>query len=170
LGINSSDLIINEATIKTKSNGIRAISIPCNGKLKFVFGNAFVKEDSRVEFFSAYSFKYVTNLNYEALTEALNNKNYTGKLEIKMNKDFDILVSVNQGKFAEASGRSNQTAFTCRGGVGSDQWVQDVADCASWRIDHMNWWDYTWCVVQIVECWAQTVGSCIVDGCIPQEP
>lgn len=167
LGIGLAELELSNATIKDEDIETKSVIIPYKGSLKYISSKGHVSNGNH-EFKSAFTFEYITNLNYEQLSESLKNKSYTGIFEVKSNQNDQFQFSVVNGKLDKIHSKVsiNSRLMSCSGSVGSDAWVQGVASCAAGRIDDMNWWDYSWCIIRLPACWGQHVVSCMIDGCI----
>ncbi len=161
LNVDLAELDMNRFEEKEIDANTKSILIPFKGELKYVISRVTILSENNFEFKDALTFEYLTHMNYEQLSKAIQNKTFKGEYKIESSK-YDITMSADISKQAYVNSKS---AKACRGTVGSDAWVQDVANCASDRIDQMNWLDYSLCILTIPECWATTVASCIIDGC-----
>lgn len=165
LNVGLSDLDISKAIIRDIDIHAKSVLIPFKGKLKYVYGEGSLSQQDILEFKEAVSLEYVTNQTYEQLSKSIEKNSFSGELKVESSRNYALSMTFLNGKFEGTKMLKSSKIETCSGTVGSNQWVQDVADCASGRIDNMNWWDKTWCYAALPECWAQTVISCVIDEC-----
>ena len=168
LKISLTELEVSNAQITEVDLDTKSILIPLKGNLKYVISRVHLLSGQPSKFKSAFTFEYVTNLNYEQLSESLKNKDYTGKFEVRSNQDDSFLFTITNGKFESIDSKINKSSRlnNCSGSVGSNAWIQDVASCAAGRMDDLNTLFWLGCMADVVRCWGSNVVSCIIDGCI----
>lgn len=165
LNIDHSQLDMASAIVREITGGSKSVMIPFKNRLQYVYSEGRVNEMDKLDFSEVISFQYITDFNYEQLAKSLESHTFSGELKVVSTRNFSLLLNVANNKVNGSKVLKSGKTETCSGTVGSNQWVQDVANCASQRIDNMNWWDQGWCYIALPECWAQTVISCIIDEC-----
>jgi len=76
-----------------------------------------------------------------------------GAVNLEVEKSLVIQTKIDKTRFAEKC-----AYWASEGGGGA-------FDCAGGRISNLNWWDKALCYAGFMECLAQNVISCAIDGC-----
>jgi hypothetical protein len=170
LGIQKNELEIESASLIDKDSQ-KLIVIPYLQKTKYVYSRTI----SGNQFFRTYAFEYISEMDYESLTQSLERKDYTGGIEITFNKNDILSFQVDKGRFKTFDAKQIQGSKTTVRGCGtvlSDRWVYNVNHCADDRMRAMNWYEYSKCLARLPVCYGDLVISCVIDDCVafPQTP
>jgi hypothetical protein len=166
LRVNQIDLNIANAKIMEIDDVTKSVVIPYHKKLKYVISER-ISTKTTINFGEAFVFEYKTDLSYESVSESLRQNSLTAEISVVSSRDnsFQLFVVDGEFKILIPKFKEKGRVQKCRGTVGSDTWSRDVAGCAAGRIDDMNWFDWTICVIDIPLCWAQNLVSCVIDDC-----
>jgi hypothetical protein len=168
LNVSIDELGISSSQIKDVGEDIISILIPFKDKdeLRYVVGYIKNYNTPAQEFVLGLIFKFNSEITYNELSKAIENKIYNGEIEISTGKA-TLRLNVIDSKFKEAELKtSSSSRSTACGTVGSDAWVYNVNKCVDDRWNAMNTFDYAICMITIAECYVQTVISCLYDGCL----
>ncbi|MBX2894959.1 MAG: hypothetical protein KF763_05935 [Cyclobacteriaceae bacterium] len=107
LDIQKSELELESASINDQE-GQKIIVIPYFQKTKYVFSRTI----NGNQFFRTYAFEYISEMNYESLTQSLERKDYTGGIEITFNKNDILSFQVDKDSFKAFDAKQIQGSKT----------------------------------------------------------
>ena len=159
--IKNSDLNLNAEAILVKdleNNGISIVVPFKDNEFKFVVGNGvYMNNRSTIKFTYTHQVEYMTTLAYKELESSFELGKYVGSIRISIEDDNYVNLRFGKDGFIDltANARSNYSNCSLNG----------LGECAARRIADGNWWDRGWCYMRAVQCVAQEMVSCYIDGC-----